>query len=74
MGIHKWKNYGDRVPITWTESGLIPGTKKEMRKHVFSERECLRCGIREKRKLDENIDGTKAAVGWERITESKTGS
>ena len=74
IGIHKWRNYGERVEIAWTESGLVPGIKKEMHRRVFSERECLRCGIREKRKFDENIDGTKAAMGWERITEGKTGS
>jgi hypothetical protein len=67
MGLHKWRNFGDRVMISWTESGLIPGTKKDIRKHVFTERECLRCGIKERRLFDENIDGTKAAAGWERI-------
>jgi hypothetical protein len=34
---------------------------------VFSERECLRCGIKEKRLFSENIDGTLAATGWKRI-------
>jgi hypothetical protein len=67
IGLHKWRNYGDRVLITWTESGLIPFTKKDIRKHVFCERECLRCGIKERRLFGENIDGTKSAAGWERI-------
>jgi hypothetical protein len=28
---------------------------------------CSRCGIKEKRIFAENIDGSKAAIGWERI-------
>ncbi len=72
--MHKWRNYGDEVPIVWAESGLIPGTKKEIRKHVLCERECLRCGIKEKRKFIESIEGTQSAGGWERITEGKTSS
>jgi len=68
MGLHKWRNYGDRKTIVWTESGLIPGTKKEIHKDVFCERECLRCGIKERRLFSENIDGTQSAAGWERIS------
>lgn len=43
--------------------------KERMRKMVYCKRECLRCGIKEKRKFSENIDGTLAAAGWERIEE-----
>jgi hypothetical protein len=57
--------------IIWAESGLIPGTHREIRKHVFCERECLRCGVKEKRKFSENMDGTKSAAGWDRISCSK---
>jgi len=71
LGFHRWRNYGERVLIVWKEPGFLPGTKQERRKHVFSERECLRCGIKEKRKFSENIDGTLAAIGWEIIEESK---
>jgi hypothetical protein len=72
IGLHKWRNYGDRVMISWTESGLIPLTKKDICKHVFCERECLRCGIKERRLFSENIDGTKSAAGWERIGSNQT--
>lgn len=72
MGMHKWSNCGDRVLICWAEPGFVPGTKKEIQREVFCERECLRCGIKERRKFSENIDGTKAADGWIRIAESKT--
>jgi len=67
LGLHKWRNYGERVLIAWEEPGFIIGTKKKIWKYVFSERECLRCGIKEKRLFSENIDGTLAAAGWKRI-------
>jgi len=38
-------------------------------KMVYCKRERLLCGIKEKRKFSENIDGTLAAAGWERIEE-----
>lgn len=60
--------------ITWQEPGFIPGTNKKMQKIVFCERECLRCGIKERRKFLENIDGTLAANGWERIEEKQSKS
>ena len=69
LGLRKWRYYGEKVLIVWKEPGFIPGTKKEMRKMVYCKRECLRCGIKEKRKFFENIDGTLAAAGWERIEE-----
>jgi hypothetical protein len=70
-GLHKWKNLGEKVLITWRESGIIPGLKKDMSKQVFTERVCLRCGVRQKRKFFENIDGTRSAAGWETIEETK---
>ena len=75
LGLHKWRNYGEKVLIVWEEPGLIPFTKKEMKKLVYCKRECLRCGIKEKRKFLKNIDGTLAAAGWERIepTENNSG-
>jgi hypothetical protein len=47
---------------------MIPGTKAEKRKHVLSERECLRCGVKMKRVFSENLDGTQAATGWEIVS------
>ena len=56
LGLHKWRYYGEKVLIVWKELGFILGTRKEMRKMVYCKRECLRCGIKEKRKFSENID------------------
>jgi len=42
-----------------------------MEKIVFCERECLRCGTKERRKFSKNVDGTLAAIGWERIKENE---
>jgi hypothetical protein len=71
LGFHKWRNQGEKVLITWQEPGFIPGTTKTMKKIVFCERKCLRCGIRERRKFSKNVDGTLAAAGWERIKENE---
>lgn len=65
LGVHRWRNYGERVLIVWKEPGFIWGTKVEKRKHVNSERECLWCGLKEKRTFSENLDGTMAPTGWE---------
>lgn len=74
LGLHKWKNQGEVVLITWKEPGFFPGTTTKVRKYVHSERMCSRCGTKEKRKFAENIDGTLAAVGWERIGEGTQNS
>jgi hypothetical protein len=58
------------VLISSKEPGIIPGIKGEERKHVYCERECLRCGIKERRKLTDNIDGTLAPIGRVRIIEA----
>jgi len=71
LGLHKWRNFGKQVLITWQEPGMLPLVKKEMRKYVFCERECLRCGISEKRKFLENIDGTLGAAGWDKVKSEK---
>jgi hypothetical protein len=56
--------------ISWEEPAFFIGTKKKQ-KMVFVERECLRCGIKQKRKFSENIDGTLAPVGWDIIQDRK---
>lgn len=71
LGLHKWRNYGERVLVHWKEPGFLPGTKVKKQKYVLSERKCLRCGIREKRKFFENLDGTSAVAGWERPKEKR---
>jgi hypothetical protein len=37
-------------------------------KEVFTKKKCLRCGIRLKRKLVKNSDGTLSCIGWEPIS------
>jgi hypothetical protein len=73
-GLHKWKNCGDVVLIKWKEPGFVPSTTTKMQKYVYSERMCVRCGIKEKRKFGENMDGSLAAIGWERIVNEKQNS
>ncbi|MGA2308719.1 MAG: hypothetical protein ABSG57_04105 [Candidatus Bathyarchaeia archaeon] len=67
LGLHKWKNYGEVVKISWKEPGFVPSTTEKIEKFVHSERMCLRCGIKERRRFAENRDGSQAAIGWERI-------
>jgi hypothetical protein len=65
--LHKWKDSGELVLISWKEPGFVPGTTQKIQKYVHPERVCQRCGLKERRIFAENRDGTKAAVGWERI-------
>jgi hypothetical protein len=69
LRFHKWKNYGEIVKISWKEPGFVPSTTEKIEKYVYSERMCLRCGIKEKRIFAGNKDGSQAAVGWERISD-----
>jgi hypothetical protein len=69
LGLHRWKHYGERKLIIWKEPGLFQITMAEKRKRVFSKRECSWCGIKEERKLIDNLDGTFSAVGWGIIEE-----
>jgi hypothetical protein len=70
LKLHKWRNYGQRVIVAWEEPGLLPGTRVKKSKQVLSQRECLRCGLKEKRKFNENLDGTQAVAGWKREEDS----
>lgn len=87
MGLHKWRNGGERVLVSRPEppysvgamsndrfrAGMPKGQHaREQRLEcksevVFSERECLRCGIKERRLFSEDAEGNKAPAGWERI-------
>lgn len=85
LGLHKWRNYGDPVTVTWEEpyhrwkglyhmwSGLRKrpsGSSFHTRSRVvFTKRECLRCGISMKRILVKNADGTLSCVGWEPLSQ-----
>jgi len=79
LGLHKWRNYGESVVVTWkehihdsrhriTRTGIRSRSRTES-KQVFTNRECLRCGIRMKRRLVRNSDGTLSSFGWEPISE-----
>jgi hypothetical protein len=70
LGMHKWQNYGKEVQIFWQEPGLIYGLTTKS-KVVLERRKCLRCGIKLRRKLTENRDGTLASVGWLPDTEDQ---
>jgi hypothetical protein len=70
LGLHKWRHYGEPVVITWKEPrpikiryGNLNFTQRS--KRVLTKRKRLRCGIRVKRKLTHNPDGTLSCVGWE---------
>jgi hypothetical protein len=77
LGFHKWRNYGDEIVISWKEPAYVKargagGSKIWLESHqeaVFEGRECKRCGVKLRRKLVENSDGTLSCVGWEPDTE-----
>ena len=69
LRFHKWENYGKEVQIFWQEPGLVYGLNTKS-KVVFEKRRCLGCGVKLRRKLIENSDGTLASVGWVPDTES----
>jgi len=69
LGLHKWKNYGKLVQIFWQEKGFVWGLTTKSRV-VNEKRECLRCGVKLKRKFITNPDGTLSCIGWESDTET----
>jgi len=70
LRLHKWRNFGEPVVITWKEPGLIvPSSHITQTRTVLTEKECLRCGIRMKRRLINNPDGTLSCIGWDPIPE-----
>lgn len=70
LGLHKWENYGEVVVIEWKEPGFAPGTTAKIKKSVHAERKCPRCRTVEKRIFADYADGTRAAVGWEKVTDN----
>jgi len=56
--------------IEWKEPGFAPGTTTKIKKSVRAERKCPRCGTVEKRIFADNANGTRAAVGWEKVTDN----
>lgn len=71
LGLHKWKGYGDYVLITWSEpqSGSTQAVSKSTA--VYAKSKCLRCGVRKKRILADNPDGTKSSMGWAPLSEEE---
>jgi len=72
FGLHKWESYGDIVQVFWKEPSIVVGGRargvldsESKSKAVYSKRQCLRCGVKLKRKLLHNPDGTASAFGWE---------
>jgi len=72
LGLHKWENYGDIVQVFWKEPSIVVGRRargvldsESKSKAVYSKRQCLRCGVKLRRKLLYNSDGTASAFGWE---------
>jgi len=72
LGLHKWRNYGDSVVITWKEPGaIVPTSYTTQSKEVLTKRKCLRCGVRMKRRLVHNLDGTLSCIGWDILSEGE---
>ena len=76
LGFHRWQNYGNKVEVFWEEPPLGVGgyrylgrSKERHSKIVYEKCACKRCGIRLKRKLTINSDGTVSSIGWELCAE-----
>jgi len=54
--------------IHWQEKGLVYGFETQS-KMVHEKRKCLRCGVKFKRRLVPNPDGTLSCIGWDPDTE-----
>jgi len=52
------------VQIFWKEPGVIWGLETRNRV-VYEKRKCLRCGVKFKRRLVPNPDGTLSCIGWD---------
>ncbi len=88
LGLHKWRNYGESVVVTWEETlhrwywlyQMWNGFRRRPRSFRFRTRsravsrkkECLRCGTSMKRILVKNVDGTLSSVGWEILSKSES--
>jgi hypothetical protein len=80
LGLHKWRDYGESVVVTWKErTQWGPPHTLSTRKfrsrfgthsrEVFTRRKCLRCGVDLKRRLVKNPDGSLSCVGWDSAPE-----
>jgi hypothetical protein len=73
LGFHKWQNYGKETEVFWKEPqyGLKGpsryGHTSRLEMHgetVHEQRVCKRCGLRLRRVIVTNSDGTLSCVGW----------
>ncbi len=83
LGFHKWRNYGDQIEVFWQEPTPLEANVKNPNigtsarenlldthsRIVYEGKECKRCGMKLRRKLVTNPDGTLSAVGWEPCNE-----
>jgi hypothetical protein len=71
LGFRKWQNYGNKIEVFWEEPPRGIGLRaRERRSETVYERcACKRCGVKLRRKLVTNSDGTLSCVGWEPDTE-----
>lgn len=75
LGFHKWRNYGEEVEVFYSEERPSqpilgpPRTRRTRGEAVYERRKCKRCGIKLRRTLVTNPDGTLSCVGWEPDTE-----
>jgi len=68
LRLHKWRNYGNGVEVFWREY-IGHRAWQTHAETVYEGRECKRCGIRLRRRLVTNDDGTLSCVGWETDTQ-----
>jgi hypothetical protein len=74
LGLHKWRDFGESVVITWKEPAVIktPYEKfTQKSRKVFTRKKCLRCGIKMKRRFVGNPNGTSSCIGWEPLLDSE---
>jgi hypothetical protein len=67
LGLHRWQNYGNKVEVFSEELPVGVGLRARERhsRTVYEKCVCKRCGIKLRRKLATNSDGTVSSVGWE---------
>ena len=69
LGFHKWQNSGSQVMVSWKEPhalrARLEGEFVTYSKAVYEGKQCKRCGMKLRRKLVANSDGTVSCVGWE---------
>jgi hypothetical protein len=72
-GYHEWRDYGERVLVRWKELTVLEDrthphvSRLKKEDVVFTRRECLRCGLQQKRKFAKNKDGMWEVAGFETV-------